>query len=525
MKIDLYANPDAQAAQDALIASLPAPRRVEALLTSAKAGSVARVSEQVARDWQREPEACAAVVLRRSGDGGLAWPVPILAAVLAAVMQSTAKWQCYFTKDFPPDAGLFAALWARLCSDGDAAAAVLPWLLGALCARRLGGLGAEAARDACFAADAALRVAGTLAADLAVLSAAARLQAALALGAGGHATGADGGCHHSCARIASLAAAPLAALLAPLTEAAAAGPAAGAGGEAADAAAEAWLRLAGDVAGDSQDLCGARAAVREQLARFLAGLPAQRRYSRLLVSVLLPSRGPHAAAGLCAEGLLLAACLDGASAPAGAAALAALRRLDLRSGRGGIMPVLAAALSTWPTKRTSCLVLEVLPAVVDDLPVWTPTGPSAGGRVLCTAGPFDVGPVVSPAARSLHFFLCCAAAVAAARPAEAAVVLRTVVTVVRTASAEKPRGAAGSAAAAAPRQLCMMFGGFLEACASAVPGLCAAGRGTAAPPPALLAASLLLRSLARSGGRGEGGLPSDLAAASPALLHILSLSQ
>ncbi len=71
----------------------------------------------------------------------------------------------------------------------------------------------------------------------------------------------------------------------------------------------------------------------------------------------------------------------------------------------------------------------------------------------------------------------------------------------------------------------MMFGGFLEACASAVPGLCAAGRGAAAPPPALLAASLLLRSLARSGGRGEGGLPSDLAMASPALLHILSLSQ
>lgn len=497
LRIDLYSDPRARASQDAVIAAMPPARRVEALLTSAKVAAEESIVARVVEAWTQAPAACAMVMLRTGPDGKTTWPSPILAPALQRILErEAAEWNNIFSNGFPSDPQLFDAVWALLCCGSQhagAAANFWPWALTALCVLRLGGACAHGTRQTAFAAHVALRVGGTLKADLAILKATAQLEVAVGEPKHGQSIGAA-----SRSRLLSFHRAPLAAVILSLAEVASGGDASAANSvQKADEALECWLRLAIDVVSGTPGFPGEPLPIMGELARARAGSSTLGSYGRAHIRAMLHRPSDTASA----EELnldLLRACL--AESPAQRAEI--LERLHrLASHASDPLHVVAEALYEWPVERIAVLVLDVLPAVLPDSFIPTPSG-QVLGRHLDTGLPTD-HTAASSALLSVHCFMMCVIAQAGTWPATASSALRAATNIVRRAQSRLTTEGEGGHLASPNITLAhlhALFETFLKAFCRGVPGYSSAGGKEApgSPPPAFLSASLLLTSLARS---------------------------
>eukprot|EP00439_Symbiodinium_sp_Y106_P071141 s108_g12.t1 len=235
LRVDLYADPAAKAAQDpgapgdAVVAALPAGRRVEALMSSAKAEALETSLPSLHGAWDDDARASAAVLLRPTPDGLASWPVPVLAPVLADLVRHGASgWREQF-ESLPRDSSLLSGLWASLCrADAEAAAGFWPWAISELVIPSLGSSEETPLRRR-FASAAANLIASTLLSDLKAVT--AELDLSLLLGEEPHAT------TPAAIRLLAFKEAKLAPLVLSLLEASE---------TLAEEAAVAWLRLALD---------------------------------------------------------------------------------------------------------------------------------------------------------------------------------------------------------------------------------------------------------------------------------------
>eukprot|EP00931_Biecheleriopsis_adriatica_P052576 TRINITY_DN30608_c0_g1_i1.p1 TRINITY_DN30608_c0_g1~~TRINITY_DN30608_c0_g1_i1.p1 ORF type:complete len:845 (+),score=226.51 TRINITY_DN30608_c0_g1_i1:70-2604(+) len=488
LHVDLYADPAAKQAQDAIIAALPPARRAEALLSAAKAEALDEVIGPLMEAWAEAGEACAAVLLRQSPDGAAAWPVPVLAPVLAELVQrDITGWRQAFAEQLPPDRSLAAALWAYLCRNASAAASFWPWALSELVVARVASAADDSPRLGSFASSFALLLATTLRADLTAVRADLELAEVLRP-AGGEAHGPSSA---AALRLRGLKDAPLAAMVLSLTELVPKETA-------AEEALESWLKLLlqaisflPTAEGWVQEAAMVCASIEVQLARIMFGSAAMRGYAGLQLRALLPdaSREGDTPTVLI---LLLRACLWPEASPEHHSACEDIGRLTESVGVASLL-LLSQALQEWPTRRLTDLVLVVLPKVIDALTVPTPQGPVKGCS-LCFDGHDDMGETI-PAMKSLHCLLCCVLAYASACPSEALAQLRTACDVTRAAVGLAQKGTVQEGAIL--DCVCQHFSAFLLGFLDSSPDFEAAENSSSVAPAALKAAALLLHSLRR----------------------------
>jgi len=516
LHINLYADPAARAAQDAMVAALPPARRTETLLSVAKAGDgeeyAARVG-QLLEAWIEDPGGCAAVVLRHDSDDSSAWPTAVLVPLLVELVRRDAPgWRGELASGFPPDRTLFDALWAHLCSTHSATATTVegfwPWALGALCVSLVSSGTTRSLRVVTFGIHVAYKIGVTLRADVTARRASAELDLALGIGKLAIVT-CDNALSAAKARLAGFSQAPIAAVLLSLAEVVSGGRPADVLSfttfESADETLECWARLSLCVLADTLHDPGGSNMLAAQLARVHSGSVALSRYARLLVKVLLSDGLVNRRGGASVQGetwnseaeelLLLCACcaLDPTTRPEDREAGVPTIRDQLHSiaVRGDLDPLtaLTRALGTWPSRRLATLVLHVLPVVFDDCSaIRTPIGPTPGRRLDCSCPPLVSYSLCSPVLKTLHCFLCCAVARTYARPPEAVEVLRSATDVLRCSATAL--GTASCSGLARRHIACELFVAFLHAFFGVAPRLAASRPAS----PTVIAAVLLLRS-------------------------------
>lgn len=535
LHVDLYANPEARAVQDAVVAALPPGRRLEALLTAASATTVSTSLPQMLDAWNESPELCSPSLFRCNTEGAFAWPLPVVVPVLTRIVEADAKdWRSAFAQAFPSDKALFDVCWAHFCRSSEALAATFwPWALSVFCVARLAS--DADARDGSFAVHVVSKVAATLRADCAARSAAAEFEASL----GGQALRAEASAGPGHARLAAIGDAPLAACLLSLAELASCDrDQASALTEAADEALEGLLRFVLDCSEEAsaQAFNGSQVhvlvALAAQLARAISGAASLPEYGKLHFATPGPLGPGSMGAGREEEAvngelepdvemaLLLNLCILPEASQKHQQSLVILRR-RARQGRLQPLKILSGALSTWPSRKVSALVVRVLPAILDDCSLHTTRGPIAGFSLRCVSGfprssaasngrraaatnsahTASSGPVTASALlRSLHCMLCVAGAHLHAGWPDAAALLRCVVDVARAGAASldargterlQPLGASEAA------QFYELYGAFLQAFREAQPQLVGGATGADAegPAPVIVSAGLLLRSL------------------------------
>jgi len=252
-----------------------------------------------------------------------------------------------------------------------------------------------------------------------------------------------------------------------------------------------WVQLSLDLAGNDNDLPEASRFLIIQLSRVRAGTASLGRYCRSLMMAVLDASPDDGNPGdLTLD--LLRACLVAQSS----SNQATFERLKHQIAKGpfDVFHVLAMAQREWPAPMLALLTLRVLPVVLGEACVLTPSGAFVSGSNLdCSAGSLLVGSVQSQLLRSLHCFLACVVAQARSCPSEALPSLRSGTDVVRTAGADFGDGVHGSDAA---RGLYELYGTFLLAFLDVVPNCCPEDVSDGVPLAApLVSAALLLRSL------------------------------
>lgn len=486
--INLYANAGARAAQEAVVASLPPARRVEVFLSGAQAEQCDSMVSEIQRAWTEDGASCASVVLRHDGLRSV-WPAPLLAPLLATLVDHDAEgWQVHFAAGFPPDAMLFDALWSGLCSPGRRARATMfwSWALGPLCVQLLSS---PEPHLVSFALHVATRIALTLRAEIATMSAQCCFTEALAL----HISVKEG------PLAASVGAAPLASLILSLVEVVD-GKASDAprGTESADEALAHWVGVVLDIL-NNPAIMDTPHALLQQLARARSCL-ALGVYARAHAVILGGESGNDG------EIDLLAACILVQASNQKSNVSHACRAPNIQP-----LGVLSKALVSWPRQKLTVLVLQVLPEILDRCEVPTPNGPVQGCWLECCAPPFVDLPPESPVLKSVYCMLCCAAAQLHRDASLGGTMLRVAVDVVR-ACASSTYGSCRMARTDADVFLTQAFGAFLRSVCQALPDLMKPSPtdGVMADSPVpgmtLLSAALLLQSLmqsAASGGRAD----------------------
>ncbi|CAK9111431.1 unnamed protein product [Durusdinium trenchii] len=387
LRIDLYANPSAKAAQDAVVAALPPSRRCEALLSAAKAEAMHETLPLVLAAWHEAPESCSVVLLRRTPEQQASWPIPVLAPVLVALVRSDAAgWRAW--KDGPFDRGLLAATWAGLCrEDAPASARFIFWVLSEVV---IPNLSSNTTRR--FAAETAGLLADTLKADL--FARRAEMQRAEVLQEGLLPSGAA-------TRLQSLQQVPLAPLVLSLAEALS--------DQSAEDALVSWLNVATGIKDlPPQEVSTMQRCVDLHLARISVAKESATGYAGQLLRALMGADGDHLVQAL-------AACVNP----------------QQRAARGPVdLWLLLSAALHWPSRRLSDLVLKVLPEIFSDLTVLTPNSSVKGYRLDCSGRFVDFG-VRVPVLRCVHCLYCCVLAESLQSPSEAANFLRSACEVTR----------------------------------------------------------------------------------------------
>eukprot|EP00435_Cladocopium_sp_Y103_P035628 s2472_g9.t1 len=447
LQIDLYANPAAKAAQDAVVAALPPNRRCEALLSAAKAEAMQETVPALLEAWREAPDSCAAVLLRQT-ELQANWPIPVLAPVLTALIKEDAPgWKTW--KMGPFDRGLLTATWAGLCRDPEVSAGFWLWALNELV---VPNLSADATRRR-FAADAARLLASTLKADLAARHAELQLDEILQ---------AQFRSSEAVMRLQSLERAPLAPLVLSLAEVVSEEPL-------AEDALVMWLDIATGIM-DLPEAATLQRHINMHLARIAVAAESATGYAGQLLQAALG--GSTLDKGRDSSVRLLAACIR-------------VQRVQRLPGQVELWPVLSTALR-WPARRLAQLVLNVLPEIFTELKVLTPNGYVKGGRLDCSSKFLDFG-VRLPVLRSIHCLYCCVVAQSMKRPSEASNFLRS--------ACEVTRNAIGSLKVASLQCLSAHLAAFLSIFLDAVPP---------SPSPGMRAALLLVQSLRRKlGGKAD----------------------
>lgn len=446
LQIDLYANPAAKAAQDAVVAALPPNCRCEALLSAAKAEAMQETVPALLEAWQEAPDSCAAVLLRQT-ELQANWPIPVLAPVLTALIKEDAPgWKTW--KMGPFDRGLLTATWAGLCRDPEISAGFWLWALNELV---VPNLSADATRRR-FAADAARLLASTLKADLAARHAELQLDEILQE---------QFRSSEAVMRLQSLERAPLAPLVLSLAEVVSEEPL-------AEDALVMWLNIATGIK-DLPEAATLQRHINMHLARIAVAAESATGYAGQLLQAALGGSTLDKDSSVVR---LLAACLNP-------------QRLAGQVGKVELWPVLSTAL-WWPARRLSQLVLNVLPEIFTELKVLTPNGYVKGGRLDCSSKFLDFG-VRLPVLRSIHCLYCCVVAQSIQYPSEASNFLRS--------ACEVTRNAVGSLKVASLQCLSGHLAAFLSTFLDAVPP---------SPSPGMRAALLLVQSLRRKlGGKAD----------------------
>eukprot|EP00913_Durusdinium_trenchii_P033448 g31315.t1 len=404
LRIDLYANPSAKAAQDAVVAALPPSRRCEALLSAAKAEAMHETLPLVLAAWHEAPESCSVVLLRRTPEQQASWPIPVLAPVLVALVRSDAAgWRAW--KDGPFDRGLLAATWAGLCrEDAPASARFIFWVLSEVV---IPNLSSNTTRR--FAAETAGLLADTLKADLFARRAEMQRGAstlwcsytAAILAAG--ATGSAGAftsrspvrpkCRGPAEEKLQLLKPEVTQHQSPRNQ---------------DALVS-WLNVATGIKDlPPQEVSTMQRCVDLHLARISVAKESATGYAGQLLRALMGADGDHLVQAL-------AACVNP----------------QQRAARGPVdLWLLLSAALHWPSRRLSDLVLKVLPEIFSDLTVLTPNSSVKGYRLDCSGRFVDFG-VRVPVLRCVHCLYCCVLAESLQSPSEAANFLRSACEVTR----------------------------------------------------------------------------------------------
>eukprot|EP00434_Breviolum_minutum_P007121 symbB.v1.2.006285.t1/scaffold375.1/size220138/3 len=459
LRIDLYANPAAKAAQDAVVAALPPSRRCEALLSAAKAEAIEETLPAVLGAWREEPESCAAVLLRQTSEQQASWPIPVLAPMLTALIREDAPgWKSWKTGPF--DRGLLTSTWAGLCSDGEVSAGFWPWALSELV---IPNLASDATRRR-FAAEAARLLASTLKADLAARQIELQLDEALQERFRSR---------DAVLRLQSLKRVPLAALVFSLAEVVLEEPS-------AEDALVTWLNVAAgmkDLPAEARCRC---------LSSSLAGgfpyvqAPLQRHLNMQLARIMVAKESDKGYAGQLLRASLFEGGKDTSAVGLLAVCLNPQKRVTGPLDQLDLWPLLSTALR-WPARRLTQLVLHVLPEIFLQIKVQTPNGYVNGKRLDCSSKKYVDFGVSSPVIRCLHCLYCCVIAESINNPVEASNFLRSI--------CEVTRNALGILKVETLPRLCAHVAAFLHAFLDAVP--------SSPSSPGMRAALMLMQSLRR----------------------------
>lgn len=405
VRVDLYSDPKARKAQEALLATLPPGKQVEMLLTSAEATNMTMFSERIIDCFKEDAEACAAIVMREDAEGDSAWPLPVISQVLAALVHSTLAWS-HIMHRLPRDASLFDALWSLLCRlDNPAGAAIFwPWACRTLIVTQIDSSSLGSARRNSFAVHVANRIARTLQADAAACRAAVALDDAIGDRKGDFSAAVQSG---SSARLRALSEEPISSLCFALADFLGSGMGhtdrEHALFEMAGAAMASWLRVAMEV------------LMLDHLQMGGALLTELSTLSIAADSMCCYARAHLVSSGVIAQGqqdvyeMLLVASLR--TEHSGREVGNSMARLSPTSCASiSILPVLHRAALEMPKNVLARLVLVILPGMLDRCRIKLPAGDVMCSQLVCNAGPF--GDVVKDCRllRSVHVFLVCTAA-------------------------------------------------------------------------------------------------------------------